>query len=426
MQIQKILKRTLRPGTKRFYQNYRRALSEFSRSLTLIIDFDQLLENLVGKLREIVDIPVILILLRDPESNNFILADSRGIEEDPGMGLIDFSHDDKLVRWLTINETHLVVADNPGVVGYLSGRENEIFRQFHIQIVVPLLVMNQVTGIVLLGSKKSGQTFTREEIELLTTLLGQSALAFENALLYQEQKQRLRKMFRTDRLATIGQIAAGAAHEIRNPLTSIRSTIQYLNKKNSDPDKGEMFHEMMSEVDRIDEIIQGLLSFSKPQTLQKEQVELNHLIHQVLTLTASTARKNSVQVVFQPSKESETVAADPNQLKQVFLNIILNAIQAMNSGGTLTIQIDPLRHVTEDPTLIRGYRIQFRDTGHGIPEEQMETIFDPFYTTKKDGTGLGLSICYGIIQQHNGEIEVTSKTSGTHKGTLVSVILPRE
>jgi signal transduction histidine kinase len=403
--------------------DYQRALTEFSRSLTLIVDFEQLLENLVGKLREIAEIPNILILLRDLETNRFTVADSRGTFTGEKTDTLIFSPEDKLVRWLTINETPLIVPKNPGVVDYFSKREHRLLSEYSIQIIVPLLVMNRVTGMVFLGSKKNDEPFSKEEMELLTTLLSQSALAFENALLYQEQKQRLRKMFRADRLATIGQIAAGAAHEIRNPLTSIRSTIQYLKKKNQDSDQEEMLGELMGEVDRIDEIIHGLLSFSKPVQPQKEKVQMDVLLKQILTLTASTARKNHVQVQFEPLKEPVITKADPSQMKQVFLNIILNAIQAMGEGGNLIIQMERIKKEREKKKE-NYYLLKFQDTGTGISEEQLECIFDPFYTTKKEGTGLGLSISYGIVQQHGGEIEVSSRTKGKQKGTTVTVLLP--
>lgn len=410
---------------KRPLTNYRRALTEFTRTLTLIVDFEQLLENLVGKLREIADIPKIVIMLRDLETNRFIVSDSRGTNPYDQIETLLFLPEDKLIRWLTVNETPLILSENPGVIAHLSTREQKLLNQIGIQLVVPLIVMNRVNGIVLLGQKRNKEHFTREELELLTTLLSQSALAFENALLYQEQKQRLRKMFRADRLATIGQIAAGAAHEIRNPLTSIRSTIQYLQKKDTDLERGKMLQELMGEVDRIDEIIHGLLSFSKPVQPQKEKVDLGLLIQQVLTLTVSTARKNRVQVQFEDLKESAMIQADPGQLKQVFLNIILNAIQAMTDGGSLNIQIECVQKADEKRDHI-FYRSRFQDTGHGISDQDLERIFDPFYTTKKEGTGLGLSISYGIVQQHGGEIEVESTCNKERSGTTVTVILPGE
>jgi signal transduction histidine kinase len=403
--------------------DYRKALTEFSRSLTLIVDFEMLLENLAGKLREIADIRKVIILLQDHETGLFSVADSRGVDKTDPIESLKFTPDDRLTRWLMVNETPLITDENPGVVEYLTESEQSILERIEIRIIVPLLVMNHVTGMVMLGRKESGDAFTREELELLTTLLSQSALAFENALLYEEQKQRLKKMFRADRLATIGQIAAGAAHEIRNPLTSIRSTIQYLKKSETSGDKVGMLGELMAEVDRIDAIIHGLLSFSKPVTPQKERVDLTTLLQQVLTLTASTARKNQVIIRFSSPEQPVLIKADPSQMKQVFINIVLNAIQGIQEKGELTIQIEPQEQRDE-----RGenlfYRIQFIDTGIGIPEDKLELIFDPFFTTKKDGTGLGLSICYGIIQQHGGDIEVKSVHGKSPSGTTVTIMMP--
>lgn len=406
---------------RRSKSDYPKAFTEFTRALTLIVDFEQLLENLVGKLREIADIPKIIILLRDLETDRFTIADSRGMNASNSTEALCLLPEDKLVRWLTINETPLIVSENPGVMAFLSTKEQQILSKTGIRVIIPLIVMNRVNGMVLLGEKRTRESFTKEELDLLTTLLSQSALAFENALLYQEQKQRFRKMFRADRLATIGQIAAGAAHEIRNPLTSIRSTIQYLRKKDRDPARSEMLKEIMSEVDRIDEIIHGLLSFSKPVKPQKEKVNLSQLIHQVLTLTASTARRNRVQVQFGSPADPALIQADPGQMKQVFLNIILNAIQAMKEGGQLTIQIECLSN--EEKGESPYYRLRFSDTGCGISDQDLERIFDPFYTTKKEGTGLGLSISYGIVQQHGGEIEVESSQSEESSGTEVTVTL---
>lgn len=401
--------------------NYRQALNEFSRSLTLIVDFDQLLENLEGKLREIVDIPRVMILLLNPETHRFEPAKEIDTSGNPDAPPLIFHAEDRLVQWLGVNEMALVVENNPGVIHFLAPREQTIIQAHDVRIIVPLIVMNRINGMVLLGSKSSG-AFSRAEIDLLITLLGQSALAFENALLYREQKHRLRKMYRSDRLATIGQIAAGAAHEIRNPLTSIRSTIQYLRKKDTDEERREMMDELIGEVDRIDEIIRGMLSFSKPVKPVKEQVELVDLLQKTLNLTAATARRNNVTFQFDPSQERLSLMADPQQLRQVFINIILNAVQAMPQGGRLTIEVGAVA----PPGRPGRVHIVFTDTGTGIPEKEMEHIFDPFYTTKNDGTGLGLSISYGIIQQHGGEIEVQSRHDQPPTGTTMTVILPQD
>jgi len=422
MGIGELIQRIRRVFSKQDSSDFRWALTEFSRSLTLIVDLDQLLENLAGKLHEIADVSRVLILLRDAETNRFELAGYRGSDPVNQKNSVYFLSDDKLIQWLTVNETSLIVREKPGVINFLGTREQNIIERLKIEIIVPLIVMNHVNGLVLLGQKNSSEIFTREERELLATLLSQSALAFENAMLYKEQKQRLRKMFRADRLASIGQIAAGAAHEIRNPLTSLRSTIQYVQKKQTDSEQAEMLREVLKEVDRIDEIIQGMLSFSKPARLQKEDVDLADIIRQVIKLTSSTARKSGIKLEFADYEKRAVVEADPSQIKQVFLNIILNGIQAMNANGKLIVTLDEAG-IERAPDL-KFFRVRFKDNGPGIPDDKIDQIFDPFFTTKKEGTGLGLSICYGIVQRHGGEIEINSKFGGDNSGTVVSVLLP--
>lgn len=260
---------------------------------------------------------------------------------------------------------------------------------------------------------------------MLSTLLGQVSLAFENAYLYQQQKARLKKMYRADRLATLGQLAAGAAHEIRNPLTSIRSTIQYLKKEIKDETKKELVAGLLEEVDRINEIIEGLLSFSKPTRPEKEQVDFNSLLEQTIALVATAAKKQKIDIDYKFSAIEKQLDADPSQLKQVFLNIMMNAMQAMDDGGKLQISVASIKSETLFSAKSQAkFLITFEDNGAGIPKENLEHVFDPFFTTKKDGTGLGLSISYGIIQQHGGEIEIYSSTEIDNHGTKVVITLP--
>ncbi len=402
--------------------NYQRALSEFSRTLTLIVDFDQLVESLIGKLREIEHIPKIIILLRDAETNLFSVAECRGAENNEEIASMQFDPEDTLVSWLKINEIPLILSESPGVVRYLSENERAVLERSGIEIVFPLLVMNRVTGMVLLGGKESGEKFSKDELDLLTTLLGQSALAFENALLYQEQKQRLRKMYRADRLATIGQMAAGAAHEIRNPLTSIRSTIQYLQKDLRDAENEEIVQGLLEEVDRINEIINGLLSFAKPTEAHIEEFDLAELLQQTVALIHTAAKKQRVEVAVQLPENSSAVEADQAQLKQVFLNILMNALQAMTEGGRITIVLNRAKSPGADPS--GEYMLEIKDTGPGIDTADLELVFDPFFTTKTDGTGLGLSITYGIVQRHGGTIEVDNYKEGAVSGARVVLRLP--
>ena len=266
------------------------------------------------------------------------------------------------------------------------------------------------------------QSFDQEEIHLLRTLIDQASFAIENAMLYQLQADRLKRMYHADRMSIMGQLAAGAANEIRNPLTSIQSTIQYLQRDITDPKKKQLVNNLIGEVDRINEIIQRMLSFSKPVMPQTEVIDLDQIIHQTLQLVFNTANKKNIHINYSPNKRKHQIEADPSQLKQVFLNILINAIQAIDNNGEINVSIED-----NENTEIVSYSVEEEiyiiiiDNGKGIDPEEIDKIFDPFYTTKDDGTGLGLSISYGIINRHGGDIKIRSKAG---EGTTVIISLP--
>jgi signal transduction histidine kinase len=408
-------------------QEFKQAFTEFSKSLMLIVDMDQLKDNVIAKIREVVQTEAIFIYLLNTDLNQFQLVESRGIDL-PDLNRYFFLPDDPLIRWFTINRTTLITSKKPDVFSYFNGHEQRVLKETHVDFIFPLIAMNRITGLVCLSPESSDSNIGPEQIELMTILLGQASLAFENAYLYQQQKTRLKKMFRADRLATLGQLAAGAAHEIRNPLTSIRSTIQYLRKSSEDPKKKELLEDVIGEVDRINEIIKGLLSFSKPSPPEREEIDLERTIQQSINLVATTAKKQNVQIDFRFNASERMLNADPSMMKQIFLNIIMNALQAMDTGGKLDIIVDTQKRSTafsRDEQVL--FTIVFQDTGKGIPQKHIDRIFDPFFTTKKDGTGLGLSISYGIIQQHHGDIEIHSFTEEERPhdhGTQVVITLP--
>lgn len=404
---------------------YGQALTEFSKSLTLIADLEQLKDNVIGKVREITHARTVHIFLLNPDLNRFERAESRGVDEAGASP--HFLPDDPLARWFAVNETWLTVEENLEVFEYFSERERGILREMDIRCIFPLFVMNRITGLVCLGPREKGERYESGEIELLNTLLGQAAFAFENVWLSEQQKSRLRKMYRADRLATLGQLAAGAAHEIRNPLTSIRSTIQYLQKDMREEGKRTLVNDLLEEVDRINGIIEGLLSFSRPSEPQREDFDLRLLLEQTVNLVSTTARKKNVDISLDFPSAERTLHADPAQLKQVFLNIIMNSLHAMETGGKLSISAEMKQPGGYNLEKRNSFCIFFRDTGKGIPQSDLDHVFDPFFTTKRDGTGLGLSISYGIIRQHGGEIEIvsTAATEGSMEhGTTVTITLP--
>lgn len=399
--------------------NLEQLLSEFNRSLTLIVDKQLLIGNIIAKVKQICPVKSIYIFLLDENTGKY--KQQNEAKNKP----IALTSRSRLVNWLSVNERHLIVSDHPDIIAYFPVEEQEALQQLGAELIFPLKVMNQTNGTIFIGKKNDGTRFAEQELSLLSILINQANFAIEHASLYEIQTERLKKMYRTDRLATLGELAAGAAHEIRNPLTAIRSTIQYLSKDfSADSAKSEMMTELISEVERINKIVQGLLSFARPSDLNASDVNIEQLINQTLLLVNNTLRKQNIEVQFEYFTDHTTLQADAEQLKQVFLNIILNAVEAMNTNPpghsrTLIISIEKGAPVN---THSRYLILSFEDTGKGIEQKDIENVFNPFFTTKEDGTGLGLAISYGIIKRHEGEIEVKS-TPG--KGTCIHVKLPQ-
>ena len=399
-------------GKKRRPDLTRTIFREFAESLNLIEDFDQIALNLLGTIKEAVAVDRLAFFIHDADLGQFRVGASIGYAPADLKGVV-ISGDDRLAKWLKVNKTFLDVRARPGVFGFLDEQEKEVFRRLRLLLCYPILSMNRLIGILGIGDRTSGGGLPPEETAFLDSLMPQAGIALENALLYKEQRERYRRMLRADRLATIGELAAGAAHEIRNPLTSIKSSLQYLESRCRDDTEKKLLGVALRETDRIDETLAALLSFSRPSEIRKEPCDLVVLLEESVALVSLQARAKGVEVRKSLPPAPVVVEADGSQLKQVFLNVFLNAVQAMEGGGALSVEA--LRAGSGRPL------VRVTDTGPGIPEEALEKVFDPFFTTKKGGTGLGLSICYTIVKAHGGEIEVRS---GLGEGTTVLVSLP--
>lgn len=227
------------------------------------------------------------------------------------------------------------------------------------------------------------------------------------------------QMERADRLASIGEMAAGIAHEIKNPLTGIASAITIINDdfSSSDPRK-EILGEVLEQVKRLDKTVNDLLFFGRPTEPEPVCTDLNAVLRKTL-LFASQHRGSKgglIEKVLDLQDDIPPVYVDPKQIQQVFLNLILNAIQAMQSGGVLTIKTALVQEPGGDFVIA-----SISDTGQGIPEQILGKIFTPFFTTKAQGTGLGLAICHKLVAQQGGVIRVESEDG---KGTVFTIELP--
>jgi two-component system, sporulation sensor kinase E len=215
---------------------------------------------------------------------------------------------------------------------------------------------------------------------------------------------------RSDRLKTIGQIAAGTAHEIRNPLTAIKGFMQLLNKSLVDRDMSkeqEFVSIVLSELERVNDLVSEFLLLSKPKEIKLVPIRMGTILQEILPMIRNEALLYKVTVLYYPKPELPPILADKEQLKQVFLNLGKNAIEAMNGGGTLIIRECSYPYESE------RVAVEICDTGSGIAAEVLEKVFDPFFTTKPLGTGLGLSVCQRIVHDLGGSIEVSSDEGGT-------------
>ncbi len=232
-------------------------------------------------------------------------------------------------------------------------------------------------------------------------------------------KQKQEQLIRSGKMAALGQLSAGVAHEIRNPLTSIKIFIQSLEKQlDLDETQREDFRIIKKEMDRLNGIVTRFLNFARPEEPQFQAVNLYGLVTDALNLLAPRIKNNGIRVGISLPPDLPAVKGDPKQLDQVLLNLLLNAVEAMPKGGTLEVRSD-LKTVPESEEKL--FQIVIQDSGPGIGKEQQARLFDPFFSTKEGGTGLGLSIVYSIVQKHGGQIDVESESG---KGTSFILSLP--
>ncbi len=252
----------------------------------------------------------------------------------------------------------------------------------------------------------------------LSSLKGEDGSVWGTIILFRDltEVQSLKREVETSRrLASLGRLAAGVAHEIRNPLSSIKGFATYFKERYRDnPDDQKTSEIMIHEVDRLNRVITQLLEFARPPVIQKKRASLQSLIQRSLKMIERQASAKEIQVLSHLPSEIKETHLDPDGINQVLLNLYLNAIEAMEQGGTLSVS---LSRELGSPWV----KIMVSDTGSGISKEDLEHVFDPYFTTKQTGTGLGLAIVHKIIEAHKGEVRAESEIG---RGTTVTVLLP--
>jgi hypothetical protein len=254
--------------------------------------------------------------------------------------------------------------------------------------------------------------------ENLNTMIDKLHLAREEAEQYHQELIQ-----RADRMASIGELASGIAHEIRNPLAGIQGAIQILAEGFPEDDaRRGVTDEIQKQIYKLERLVKDLLNYAKPVPTNYLPTDMNQLVDKVITFfTMQRGKPENVKIEKNFFSPLPKIMVDPNSMEQAFLNIILNAQKAMPRGGTFTISTEALPGRRDDGKEVQEVQIIFEDTGIGIPKENLPKIFNPFFSTRSDGTGLGLSITKNIIEEHGGRIEVESQVN---MGTKFIITLP--
>jgi signal transduction histidine kinase len=301
---------------------------------------------------------------------------------------------------------------------------------------VPLQTKGQTIGAIEVMNKE-GVSFGQEDLQLLASLAAPAATAIENARLYKDLQDQMQareeaqaQLVQSAKLAAVGSLVAGIAHELNNPLTSILSFAQLLQHRDLGEEARFDLDKILAEARRATRIVRGLLDFARQRPPERKPIQINGVVASALKLLAYELRAHTIECTTHLSPELPPTMADPHQLRQVFVNLIHNACQAMSAArdrGHLTImtELGASTFSSSQPGETSFIRITIRDDGPGIPPDVLPRIFDPFFTTRPEGegTGLGLSICHGIVSEHDGHIWAESEP-GSPGGTTFFVELP--
>lgn len=524
--------------------DYRKTLREVGHRISSVIKFEDLTALVVSVFIEKMKISEISLMILDKEKKRYRSVPVSVTESASRYKRIEIDENSSIAARLKNSKDILFLDELEDKISKFEGGASEAqtlkdvkdeMERLGSSLWVPIISKNELTGIMFLGSKLSGDIYTAEDLNLLLTFADQIAIALENSRLYSEVlsvknyaqdvlnsmvsgvitvdihgdiitfnptaeritgipagnaiNREFRKLFspkstigtvleltlqgrvynnyetnvvsgtrgivpvslnsrllldsagkktgvllslldlsevkeledkvrRADKIGALGTMAAGMAHEIKNPLSSMKVLSQLLPQKYGDQEfRGKFIEIMQREISRIDRIVESLLGFARATSPKFSMIDLNEIIENDVKYFNDKAKASGVIIITSYAKLPQ-IEGDPDQLSQVFSNLILNAIQAMQEGGNLKITTNEGRKIEN---VLQTIEVKVSDQGHGIPKESLKKLFDPFFTTKHAGTGLGLTITHSIVDGHKGLIDVKSEVG---HGTIFTVTLP--
>ena len=320
------------------------------------------------------------------------------------------SGEERFFKWVRTNSSPMFLTKNMDAMAE-SPAIQKLLRVIAPGLLVPFLDGEKLLGLIILGGPRRSRE--HRSMQFLTLFGAIAAILIRKVILDEEERRLLEHQQRAENLAAMGKVAAGVAHEIRNPLTFIRSAAEQLSETgNLGSEDSELAAGMIEEIERINQRIEELRSLTRINTGIFEPTDLTGILLSTIRLVEARAKESGVEVVLSLDLERAQVLGSEDKLRQLFLNLMLNGIEAMPNGGKLEVRAD-----LED----RQATIEIEDSGEGIPQGIDDRIFEPFYTTKEGGTGLGLAICYSVANAHGGKVEL--RKTGP-KGSCFAVSLP--
>lgn len=371
-------------------------LGNLAHTLPTAISKDALAEMLLSKLHASGRVPVCSIYLWDPRIAAFSCASHRGHGDQRPLKAVARGPFTEALLDESLWHARATVSRRART----DARASEVLAlmdAMKADLAMPFVKSGVVLGWLNLRDEAWSDGYSADEILKLVEIAELCTVVLSNIRDFQEIQEK-------DRLAALGQMAAGLAHEIRNPLAGLKGAAQYLQAEALEDDAKDMLHVIVEEANRLDVVVRQFLDYARPFELAPQPEHLNALVAHVLTLLRASGLPGSVKVREELAGDLPMLPLDGTRLTQVLLNLLQNAVQAMPKGGIVTVETRRNRSRYGQPVV----EVVVRDTGTGIEPDAMEKLFIPFFTTKPGGTGLGLPICQRIVEAHGGELDVQS------------------
>lgn len=404
--------------TERTQRRWAEILAKVGANLNKSLNLDAVLDSILEQISLVIPLSSTHIILID---NNEVqtVRELQGESTPSGHKMPKALMDIQNIREILLTNKPLVITDTRKSVKWEFVPESAWVRSY---MGIPMSIGDKIIGLININSVKPN-SFTETLVPILKSLTAYAAIAIQNARLYQdlqnalEQEKRMREqLIQSDRLAAMGRMAASIAHEINNPLQGILGCLELAQITTLEASKQQKYLGMAHEaLMNLNEIVERILSFQKPLQGTLEKTDVAVLIEEVIALSKKKVQHSDASIVVKLDKNIPKVLAIPSQLKQVFLNLVLNGVESMSAGGVLTIRGEKISMQEQ------WVQISFEDTGRGISQDELQHLFEPFYSTKSGTNAIGLWVSQSIIDSHRGRITSESEIG---KGSKFTVWLP--